>query len=884
MSLAAGTRLGPYEIASMLGEGGMGEVYLARDTRLAREVAIKVLPPHLADTPDARARFEREARAVSSLNHPNICTLYDVGRENGVDFLVLERIEGETLAARLARGALSLDQVLRTGREIADALDRAHRGGVVHRDLKPGNVMLARSGAKLMDFGLARASAGSVPGLSFLASQSPTMAQPVTAEGSIVGTFQYMAPEQLEGKEADARSDLWALGCVLYEMATGARAFAGESQASLISAIMSGEPAPMSRLAPLTPPALDRLVRACLTKDPSERLQSAHDARLQLQWIAESGLESRTDTAPRSVWGANVAWAAAMLITVGLAIVGTLAFHRPRDRDVVRFLMPKPPGQLSIAAPSVSHNGRMLAFIAWDTTGTARLWVRPMDAIEAHPVMSLQPAGSPIWSPDDASLAVVSNDKLLRVPAGGGAADPIADVPGWASGSWGSRGTIVMESSGRDSLIALPAGGGPAKPASRLDRGRGDVFHGSPRFLPDGQHFLYVAGRMNHGVLSGAIMLGQTGSLEARELGPCDGDIGFDPPDRVIYVRGTSLVTRKLDLARNALTGEAVSLAQGIPPGASDILSAAGGVLALVNVSGTTSELVWVDRTGRRLSRVGEPDRYREIALSPDERRVAYSIEDAATGLEDVWMRDFERGVSTRLTSSPAQETSPLWSADGARIFYSTDRQGGYYTIHSLSANSTGSEDTLNAGISGNESPAGVSADGKWLAVTGSVGPSAVDWNILIRDTAGKLPPRPFCTSPAVEFSAAFSPDGRWLAYSSDETGRNEIYVRSFPDGIHKWQVSSAGGVAAWWAKGGREILYQSPNDDILSVSVMPGAEFRPGKPILLFHADLATNGWGVHRWAVSADGRRFLLNLAIKNSSAGFSVTKNWEAGIATR
>ena len=864
----------------------MGEVYLARDTRLAREVAIKVLPPHLADTPEALARFEREARAVSSLNHPNICTLYDVGRENGVDFLVLERIEGETLAARLARGAMSINHVLRTGMEIANALDRAHRGGLVHRDLKPGNVMLSKSGAKLMDFGLARASAGPGSPLvsSFAATQAPTMEQPVTAEGTIVGTFQYMAPEQLEGKEADARSDLWALGCVLYEMATGKRAFAGESQASLISAIMSSEPAPMSRLAPLAPPALDRLVRACLTKDRNERIQSAHDAKLQLQWIAESGPANETGASARSGWGAKVAAAGAALALVGLTILGTLAVYKPRgDRGVVRFNLLKPPAQRAIAWPSVSHGGRNVAFVAFDSSSVGRLWVRPMDAIESHLVADAQLDGPPIWSPDDASLAFIAKGKLMRVPVAGGASVPIDDAPGWSTGSWSPLGTILLESVARDSIIALSVASGASAPATRLDRARGDVYNYSPKFLPDGRRFLYAAGRSHHGVISQAIMLGRLGSLESKELGPCDGDVGFDPPDHVIYVRGTSLMTQRLDLSRGALTGDPVSLAEGLPPGASGIFAVGGGVLVLVNVSGTMSELVWADRTGRRLSRVGEPDRYRDIALSPDEQRVAFAIEDPTLGNDDVWVRDFDRGVSTRLTFSPAQETSPVWSADGTRIFYSTDRQGGYYLTYSVSVTSPGPEDTLKIGNSGNESPMGVSADGRWLAITTSVG-TTQDWNILIRDTEGRDPPRPFCTSPAEEFSAAFSPDGRWLAYSSDETGRREIYVRSFPDGVRKWRVSSAGGTVAQWAKGGREILYQNPNSDLLAVPVTPGAEFRPGKPVTLFHADLATYGWGVHRWVVTADGQRFLLNLAIKNPSPGFTVTKNWEAAVGNR
>ncbi|HEX7878869.1 MAG TPA: protein kinase [Candidatus Eisenbacteria bacterium] len=890
MSLAAGTRLGPYEITSKLGEGGMGEVYLARDTRLERDVAIKVMPHHLKESAEARARFEREARAVSSLNHPNICTLHDVGRENGIDFLVMERVDGETLADRLARGPLPIPQLLRIGIEIADALDRAHRSGLVHRDLKPGNVMLARSGAKLMDFGLARARASldSSPGMSAAATQSPTMAQPVTEKGMIVGTFQYMAPEQFEGKEADARSDLWALGCVLYEMATGQRAFTGQSRAGLISAIMAGEPAPMSRMAPLTPPAFDRLVRACLEKDRDERIQSAHDVKLQLRWIVEgeaSGVSAVSAGVVSRRRGLNPLWAAgAALALVGLTIAGTLALHKPRvEREAVHFSVVRPPGLTAFGGPAVSHDGRQLAFVGWDSSDVQRLWLRRLDSIEAHQVSSA-PAGAPIWSPDDASLAFVADDKLVRIGVGGGAVVPIADVHGRLPCSWSPAGTILLEPTGRDSLVAVSVADGTMTPASRLDRARGDLYHFSARFLPDGRHFLFVAARSKEGgTVTASIMLGRLGSLEAEELGPCDGYVAFDPPNHVIFLRGTTLVARTLDLGRKALTGEFMTLAEDVPPFTNGLIySAGGGVVVLVNVTGLISELVWTDRTGRRLGKLGEPDRYRELDLSPDGKRLAVSIEDPASGNDDIWVRDIDRGISTRFTFSPAQETSPIWSADGTRIFYSTDRQGGNYLTYSFLVNSPGQEDTLRVGNYGHEGPLSVSPDGRWLAVLMSVGTTAMDdWNIVIRDVQGRETPRPFCVTPAIEASAAFSPDGRWLAYGSEETGRGELYVRSFPDGARKWRVSNAGGSTPHWARHGTELLYQNANSDIVSVPVTPGSEFQPGTPEVLFHADLNARGWVVNRWAVTSDGERFLLNQAIKNTNPGFTVMKNWDAGL---
>jgi len=885
MALGAGSRLGPYEIAAPLGAGGMGEVYLARDTRLAREVAIKVLSPHLADTAEARARFEREARAVSSLNHPHICTLYDVGRENGVDFLVLERIEGETLAARLARGPVPINQILRLGAQIADALDRAHRSGLVHRDLKPGNVMIAKSGAKLMDFGLARPTglAGPAGDRSLAPTVSPSEAGPVTAKGMVVGTFQYMAPEVLEGREADPRSDLWALGCVLYEMATGKRAFEGKSQASLISAILSSEPPSPSQIVPLTPPSLDRLVLACLAKDPNERIQSAHDVKLQLDWIAEGGAEASALAPSRSPWRGKAALVSAGAALVALTILGTLALRGPSgDRDPVRFVMSIPPGQVSFGGPRMSPDGRALAFVATDSSGDWRVWLRPMGSLESHPIPGTEKAAIPFWSPDHKSVAFVANGKLQRVPVTGGAVVTLAEVGDTrVDGSWGASGTILLEGTRGDSMIAVPATGGIPRPASRLDRARGDLFHASPRFLPDGQHFLYVAYRQLRGEITEAIMLGRLGSLETKELGPCTADIDVVPPNHVLYMNGSSLVTQTLDVGRGVLTGDPVSLAEGFPIQTQFLFGAGGNSLAIANASGVMSELVWLDRAGRLLNRVGEANRYREIALSPDARRLALSIEDPISGFDDVWVRDFERGVSTRLTFDRTQETGPVWSADGTRIFYSSDRQGGNYLVYSVSASGAGSEDTLSYGNLGNEGPMSASTDGKWLVTSSSKG-ATWDWDVLIRDVEGKQRPRPFCGSPSLEFAPALSPDGRWLAYCSDETGRQEVYVRSFPDGLRKWRVSGNGGLTSAWSKNGRELIYQDLTEDLIAVPVAAGNDFRPGKPVSLFHADMTSHGWTVHRWAVTADGQRFLINQALNNPLRGITVIKNWQSAIA--
>ncbi len=585
--LATGTRLGPYEIAAPLGAGGMGEVYRARDSRLGRDVAIKVLPVHLSANPEVRARFEREARTISGLNHPNICTLHDIGREGDTDYLVLELVEGETLAERLRRGPLPTPELLRVGLQVADALDRAHRAGVIHRDLKPGNIMLTRSGAKLMDFGLARATgmagAGSGSGVTAAAlTQSPTVAQALTAEGTLVGTFQYMSPEQLEGREADVRSDLWALGCVLYEMATGRRAFEGRSQASLIAAILEREPAPVGE-APSTPgtppvgppPGLDRLIRALLVKDPDERIQTAHDAKLQLRWIAEgagvpaapaSGVARIPATATgRRGRGAVLPWVvagASLLVAIGWPLLrpvrAPLVFRFHPDTDV--------PGAVDVSWPRVSPDGRSLVFETTDSTGSCRAYLMRLDQPGLHAIDGTDGLQRAYWSPDSREIAFVAGDKIQRVAVAGGSPTVICPAPGGADLSWGAHGTILMDGRPTDSIRAVPAGGGELKPATRIDRAAGEMGCAWPSFLPDGEHFLFIG--VSPAVATGSIRLGRLGSLESTKLGVSDGRAEYAPGGWVVYVRNGALRAQKLDVGAGKLVGDPVTLVDDLRVGA----------------------------------------------------------------------------------------------------------------------------------------------------------------------------------------------------------------------------------------------------------------------------------------------------------------------------
>jgi len=698
MTLNPGTRLGPYEILSPLGAGGMGEVYRARDTRLGRDVAIKVLPKHLSANPEVRTRFEREAKTVSSLNHPHICTLFDVGREGDTDFLVMELIEGETLATRLAKGPLPAPDVLALGTEIADALDKAHRAGIIHRDLKPGNVMLTRSGAKLMDFGLARATGLAGPasgsGATFAAlTQSPTIAQPLTAEGTIVGTFQYMAPEQLEGKEADERSDLWALGCVLYEMATGRRAFEGASQASLISSIMSSTPAPISQVAPMTPPALDRVVHACLTKDPANRIQSAHDVKLQLQWIGEGSQAGAPalGAKPRRGFG-WLPWVAVVVVAmVATDIVRQLTTGSDDDEALVtRTTIGAPPGaRLEISGddagpPALSPDGTMLVFSAVGGGGGKRLWLRRLDDFAARALPGTDGASYPFWSPDSRSIGFFSPTRLKRLDLAQGSVITVCDsVDAARGGTWSRDGVILFTPTFWEGLFQVPASGGQRRRVTTPDS-TSETTHRFPQFMPDGRHYIYLSA--NHRVPDGNTSAIYYGSLDGGERRPL-----FASKSNAVYaqgfllfVRDSTLMAQEFDAASGTVKGAPRATREVVQLDRSTwnatITAAENGVL-VYGLGGRSGNcrVSWYERSGARTKALSSFGNLLAIDLSPDDRRLV--MEWQQTPLADDWIIDVATGTRSRVTTGPDDETSPIWLSDGKRVAYGA-RQSEKYSIY----------------------------------------------------------------------------------------------------------------------------------------------------------------------------------------------------------
>jgi Tol biopolymer transport system component len=891
MTIQAGTRLGPYEILDPIGAGGMGEVYKGRDTRLDRSVAIKVLPAHLSSDPALKLRFEREAKVISGFNHPHICTLHDVGSDHGLDYLVMEYLDGETLAERLTKGPLPPEQLLRYAVQIADALDRAHRGGIVHRDLKPGNIMITKAGAKLLDFGLAK------PGVGIGQPSGPsifddeTRHKPLTAEGTIVGTFQYMAPEQLEGREADARTDIFAFGTILYEMATGTRAFDGKTKASLIAAILDREPRPISELQPMAPPMLDRVIRTALAKDPDDRWQTAHDLLLELKWIAEAGSQAgvAAPVVARRKRREAIAWslAALALIASAAAIAGWVQVSKKPQMALRASIVP-PKGVAAFIALddagslTVSPDGRWITFPGAGEGGRTVIWLRAIDGGEARALPATETASWPFWSPDSRFIAFFAEGKLKKMDIAGGPAIDICEVAiNPRSGSWNEDDVLIFSPSSVSGIHRVSASGGKSVAITSLDATAGETTHRWATFLPDGKHFLYMVGAHSTSIQSdrNAIFVGSLDGKVKKRLFHARSNVAF-AAGQLLYVRDNALMVQRFDSGGLEAVGEAVPIATGVhyqPPFFYGTFSVSreGTLVYGDGIGDFKGTLAWADRSGAPAGAVvSEPDRIFEVAIAPDARKIALNVLDGATGRGDVWIHDLQRQVRTRLTFSPTGVFGPIWSPDSTQLVFTADvknaNEDDLYTKN-VSARGADQQILANGGLNLASS---WSADGRYIAYETRTSQSQ-DEDLWILPTFGDRKPIPYLQTDFRETAMQISPDGKWAAYLSDESGRRDIYVAPFPQPRGKWQITTGGAELARFTKGGRELVYVTGAGECYAVALETReGELDVGTPKLLFKVPQGTFVTDVAR-----DGERFLIGKMEEGSDPTMAVVANWPA-----
>jgi serine/threonine protein kinase/Tol biopolymer transport system component len=877
MGIASGTKLGPYEIQSPLGAGGMGEVYRARDTRLERVVAVKVLPANLSSDPALRQRLEREAKAVSKLSHPHICTLHDIGHQDGVDFLVMELVEGETLEHRLIKGPLPAEQTIRFAAQIADALAKAHRMGITHRDLKPSNIMLTKGGAKLMDFGLAK-ECGTAPFADVLNELTVEQAK-LTVEGTIIGTFQYMAPEQLEGKDADARTDIFALGELIYEMATGKPAFAASSRASLIAAILTSEPAPMTALHAMTPPALERVVKKCLAKDPDERWQSASDLAAELRWISESGSQAGVPaivSAGRRSWD-RAAWlvAALLLLTViGGGAAWWLSAHPTQRAMYFNSPVPFPASDLALAP-----DGQFVAMVAYsEQAGRNMIWRHEVGSRQATTIAGTEDASHPFWSPDGRSVGFFAQGRLKKVDVfSGTSAQVLCEAPHGRGGTWNRDGVILFTPEVFTGLYRVSSAGGTPVEISRPDVSRFESSHRWPAFLPDQRHFLYTAANFSGRFEKNMIYVGALDSDEKRPIVGASSNVAYADPGYLLYWRDGALVAQRFDPRSYAVSGEPRTISdevQYFPQTDLAVFDVAGkATLAVQTGKGAArSQLLWFDRSGKQVASViAPPGEFSNPRLSPDGRRMAIDQTDSDGRHQNIWIHELANNSLTRLTFSPGLNQDPIWSPDGKRIVY-TSSQAINFHIYEKNADGSGSEqEVADLGVP-QQGPWDWSRDGKYLLVR----KNEELWYMSLSDRQ----PKPFLQGPWVVRTADFSPDGKWVAYSSNETGNWEVYVSAFNNPSSKWQVSRGGGEEPRWRRDGRELFYLSGDGKMTAVAVGSGSNFEAGPPATLFqaHRRQPVSAMDFFSYDVTADGQRFLINTRLDEPNAApLSIILNW-------
>jgi Tol biopolymer transport system component len=832
----------------------MGEVYRARDPRLERTVAIKVLPTHLNANPELRVRFEREAKAISGLQHPNICVLYDVGSEGDVDFLVMEYLEGETLYARLARKPLTPDETLKIATEVADALDKAHRSGIVHRDLKPGNVMLTKGGAKLMDFGLAKplglvagpqsgskAESAHISSMATLAATMADLASPVTVAGTLIGTVQYMSPEQIQGKEADARSDIFAFGAMLYEMLSGKRAFQGKSQLSLASAILEKDPEPIATIQPLTPPALEQIVRTCLAKDPDDRFQSAHDLKLQLQWIAAGGSQvgapaivssRRKKTATVLAASTIAGWLIAAALGVLLLIY---AGRLTSARQPVHTSIEPPAGfdffSVTDGAPVLSPDGEQVAFLAAKkgasfTPSGGSLYLLRLSTGESAPVAGGQAALFPFWSPDGKYLGFFSEGKLKKIPVTGGTVQVLCDAPEGRGGSWNEQGTIIFAPRIAGSLQSVSDGGGTPVEITRGDSSGQGYTDRDPYFLPDGRHFLFVRRAKDSGsVYAGSLDSSVTkqGDGDVKQILPVGSNVAYSD-GYLFYVKEGALTAQEFDPSSLTFKGKPVSIASNIefaPARNEGNFSVSRNVLLYRHTSVVNRELAWFDLSGKEVDHWGEPAPYLGGKFFAATQTALLTRSTSGGNGFSLWISDVARKTVNRLTQDSDRSATGAVSPDGKDVWISTST-GYVSSLVRKSLSASGAEEKVLENFNGNMILFDISRDGRYLVFNHQ--DPKTDFDIYTMDLQGEKKLVPVLNGPAAERNGHVSPDGKWLAYISNETGTDEIFVTSFPVPGSRWQVSSGGTTSSGeWSADGKNVRYRK-GEKIFNVEVHSGA------------------------------------------------------------
>jgi serine/threonine protein kinase len=871
----------------------MGEVYKAIDTRLERTVAIKVLSHQLAADPDARARFEREARAVAALDHPNICALYDVGEFNGTHFLVLPLLDGETLAKRIEKGPVAFDHALKIAIEIADALDKAHRHGIVHRDLKPANIMVTRAGSKLLDFGLAKlrapSDAISMSGMTRLAT-----AVPGTAQGTILGTVHYMSPEQVEGREADARSDVWALGVALYEMMTGRRPFGGDTPASVIGSILKDDPAPVSSRQPLSPPLLDLVVARCLEKDPEARWRSAADVAMLLASVKETGDAPRTGFTPRSPARWLPLAAAAALAAGTLALLPGWWAHRQETPPRAVWLSLLPPPNTSFSSPpssigapqiALSSDGQHLAMVAQAPRGRPMLWIRSLGEPEGRLLQGTEDATYPFWAPDNRRVGFFAQGKLKTIETSGGPPRLLSDAPlDSRGGTWNADGTILFSPVGNGPLYRISQNGGAPAPVTELDAARSETSHRFPSFLPDGRHFLYMTRSTEQG--NWGISVASLDAPRGRPLiDRTQWGAQFVLPGYILFLRAGTLMAQPFDINGMTTRGEAVALADdvGATTTAYAAFSASPTSLAHAKPIGLAGELRWFDRSGKTLGVAGAVADYVDFELSPDDRTVAATRAEAKGTSADIWLLDLNRNVPTRLTVDPQLDASAVWSPDGGTIVFRSNRLG-LTDLFRKRSSGTEPEQRMPTNLDPRPGqlpitvPSDWSRDGKVLILTNTASTTGFDiWSV---PTDGQGAPQVVVQTGLNDMHGRLSPSGRWLAYATDESGELEVFVQPFPATGQKHKISPGGGSEPRWRRDGLELFYVASDNKLMAVPIPRGNPLDAGIPTALFDVSVPLSGNPYRtNYAVTADGQRFLVNTKLDDAVVPIDVVLNWTA-----